>query len=186
MTYQLFARNVLEDCRTALAEFERAEPAGSLWRVQWVANIALLRTVAHVIRNVDAITEDHPNELREAAVEWWEGLRETKPEPRIFWGFIQEERNNLLKEYKFRANIGVTIEVPTAVLRRTPEGRIEQVGAKGEGKSWRDYNITGGPFKGKDQREVIRQAIEWWQDQLDDIEARAAAKKLENLRDTPG
>ncbi|MEC4687971.1 MAG: hypothetical protein VST64_06670 [Nitrospirota bacterium] len=82
------------------------------------------------------------------------GLGETKPEPTIFWCFIREERNNLLKKYKFGANIGTTIEVPTAILKRNPDGTIEQVGTKGEGKSWRDYNITDGPFKGKDQREV--------------------------------
>ena len=69
MTYQLFARNVLEDCRAALAEFERAEPAGSLWRVQWVSNVVLLRIVAEVIGKVDAITKDHPDELREAVNE---------------------------------------------------------------------------------------------------------------------
>ncbi|MCH6554823.1 MAG: hypothetical protein IH793_11790 [Acidobacteria bacterium] len=82
------------------------------------------------------------------------GLGETKPEPTIFWCFIREERNNLLKKYKFGANVGTTIEVPTAILKRNPDGTIEQVGTKGEGKSWRDYNITDGPFKGKDQREV--------------------------------
>ena len=82
------------------------------------------------------------------------GLGETKPEPTIFWCFIREERNNLLKKYKFGANIGTTIEVPTAILKRNPDGTIEQVGTKGEGKSWRDYNFTDGPFKGKDQREV--------------------------------
>ena len=82
------------------------------------------------------------------------GLGETKPEPTIFWCFIREERNNLLKKYKFGANVGTTIEVPTAILKRNPDGTIEQVGTKGEGKAWRDYNITDGPFKGKDQREV--------------------------------
>jgi len=97
------------------------------------------------------------------------GLGETKPEPTIFWCFIREERNNLLKKYKFGANIGTTIEVPTAILKRNPDGTIEQVGTKGEGKSWRDYNITDGPFKGKDQREVkvdepIGQLVRDWND----------------------
>jgi hypothetical protein len=34
------------------------------------------------------------------------------------------------------------------------------------------------PYPGRDQRDLVREAIDWWERQIDEIETRAAARKI--------
>jgi hypothetical protein len=52
----LRAWDVLEDCKVAAAEL-RDGIAGREWRIRWVTSVALLRAVGHVLRNIDARTD---------------------------------------------------------------------------------------------------------------------------------
>jgi hypothetical protein len=95
-------------------------------------------------------------------------LKQTKPEPSIFWQFIEEERNSVLKQYRSRAGQGVSIRVPTLYHNMKT------------GEQWSDpdpplpplfhYTIVSGPFEGRDHRDVLREAIQWWAFQLDSID----------------
>lgn len=53
----LCARAVLEDCRAALAEFGHASDQ-DVKRRRWVALLALLRAVGHVLEKVDHAQAD--------------------------------------------------------------------------------------------------------------------------------
>src|SRR5918996_909674 len=99
------ARLVLRDCEAALDDL-RAGPTGLQWRTRWAAAVALLRSVGHVLQKVDV--EASPA-MAQAVTEAWTRMNASKPEPRIFWGFIEEERNNILKGYRSSAKQNVTI-----------------------------------------------------------------------------
>lgn len=163
------ARQALNDCREAV-DLLVDGLQGSEWRRRWVLAIVLLRVVGHVLDKVDGYQSPR---YRSAIDSWWTNMRQKKPEPIIFWCFIDEERNSVLKEYRSRTGQGVSIRVPTLHLDIKT------------GQQWSDpdpplspeytYTITSGPFKGKDPRVVLREAIEWWVCQLDFIDKMVGA-----------
>lgn len=144
------ARVVLEDCRWALAEL-RADPPGRAWRIRWFGALAMLRAVGHVLERIDKKSSP---EMKEAISDWWNNLKSTKPYPAVFWEFIDRERDAILKEYKYRAAQNTTVHLGTGSITYT-------------------YDIHDGPFDGQDPRDVVQQAIEWWEQQLAGIEAGA-------------
>jgi len=146
------AREVLEDCRGAVDEIGGGVQ-GRAWRRRWVAAVVLLRTVGYVLREVDRhISSGYRNAIDEA----WVKLKRTKPDPAIFWEFIEAERNNIVHEYAVGAGQGVTVY-------------------PGQNRpSDHHYLINYGLFAGQDQREVLRQAIVWWEIYLDEIDRNAA------------
>jgi len=101
------ARIVLSDARDALSDLADGV-SGSEWRRRWVTAVVLLRAVGHVVDKVDA--ESSPA-MHRAIADAWRGLGASKPEPIIFWDFIDAERNNVLKEYLLSAGQGVTVFV---------------------------------------------------------------------------
>lgn len=144
----LSARNVLNDCREVIEEISGGVQ-GSQWRIRWVAAVVLLRTVGYVLSSVDKnINESY----RQAIDEAWSKLKSTKPEPKIFWEFIDAERNNIIHEYKVGAGQGVTVYL-------------------GQNRdSDNHYLINTGQYKGRNQRDVLLEAIQWWESYLDEIE----------------
>jgi len=65
--------------------------------------------MGHVLDKVDEESQDL--ELKTIIKSEWSGLQLTKPEPEIFWKFIDKERKLILKEYLIRAGQGVTINL---------------------------------------------------------------------------
>jgi hypothetical protein len=171
------ARAVLEDCRIALLEL-RADPRGVQWRLRWCAVLALLRTVGHVLSKVDASSTSIAPEFRDEAARWWKELNRTKPEPLIFWEFIEKDRNALLKEYQFSAEQGIILR---GDLNTVPLGALPLGASVAEPT----YLMKDGPFAGRDQRDVVQEAIDWWDDQLEEIAVRAAATVTEPRLDPP-
>jgi hypothetical protein len=159
------ARAVLLDCEAALDDL-RTGATGLLWRTRWVAAVALLRTVGHVLDKVDG--ERNP-ELRAAITSAYAELKQTRPEPKIFWEFIEEERNNVLKIYQFGVQQNVTVR-PGAPWTNLGTG---ESGSIGGGPTTYEHLVRGGPFAGQDPRDVVGQAIEWWREYLDDIDRHA-------------
>lgn len=148
------ARLVLDDCREAVEELWN-DPTGSLWRRRYLACVALLRAVGHVLGNVDVqISTKH----KAAIVAWWQQQNGTKPKPEIFWLFIDDERNLFLKTYGPVAGQNVTIFVGGG---RDPEYT---------------YVMKDGPFKGADPRNLINEAINWWEGELDAIDQDIAKR----------
>jgi hypothetical protein len=84
-----------------------------LWRPHWAGLVALLRSVGHVLDKVDGATDPR---LRHAIDAAWKELSDSKPEPKIFWEFIEAERNNVLKTYTFSVGVGVTVRPGTVYL----------------------------------------------------------------------
>jgi hypothetical protein len=144
------AREVLEDCRGAVEEIADGI-AGRAWRRRWVAAVVLLRTVGYVLKEVDArISPEYERAIDEA----WSSLSVSKPEPAIFWQFIDKERGNIIHQYEVGAGQGVTIHLdhkPTEY----------------------HYLINTGPFAGRDQRVILKEAIAWWESYLDRIDQAA-------------
>jgi hypothetical protein len=70
------------------------------WRISWVAGVALLRTIGHVLSKVDAKTSERH---RDAINGLWAELKFDRDANRIFWNFIEKERNSILKTYQFGA-----------------------------------------------------------------------------------
>jgi hypothetical protein len=171
------SRTVLEDCRTAAAELTDGL-TGSAWRWRWVAITALLRAVGHVLQN-EGESKDASPALTAAIQARWPEMKRAP----MFRDFIERSRNDALKEYVLHAGQGVTVFV-----QAVPGGWA--VSAPGDAVAPTEpppsppprspeycYPMTRGPFAGRDQREVIAEAIRWWERQLDAIDADAAARK---------
>jgi hypothetical protein len=71
--------------------------------------VTLLRTVGYVQHEVDrpAATDEGKQRIDAA----WKRLTDSKPNPAIFWGFIKDERNDVVHLYDPSARVNVTIPV---------------------------------------------------------------------------
>lgn len=133
------------DCVTILFEFQNSDIADGdeelpEWRLNWVAGIALLRTVGHVLAKMDSKTSPQHSMVIDS---WWRRIQADRMNSRIFWDFIEKERNNLLKTYSFGA-------------------RFVSHGEESPSIEFGD---------GEDAFELFRQAVYWWRHQLMEIEA---------------
>ncbi len=148
------ARKVLEDCKSAHALLED-ETDGIRFRLFWVAGIALLRAVGHVLKKVDAANDQELSAIINCIYHEW---KQEKDKNAIFWEFIDNERNNLLKEYEVGFLAG---PVDLCVI---PEGAIFTL----------DENlfcqIAVGRYAGEDCRDILSEGIDWWERQLSAIE----------------
>ena len=90
------ARLVLEDAHFAL-RMHGVATYGPAFRTSWLGIITQLRAVGHVLDKVDGPTDPR---LAKVVTERWQELNRSKPEPAIFWGFIESERNRFLKNYE--------------------------------------------------------------------------------------
>ena len=161
----LAARETLEDCRGALAELTDGVKGGQ-WRRRWIIAIVLLRAVGHVLHKIDGL---HSPAYGSAISNWWSQLNASKPNPAIFWSLIDEERNTILKEYRTSAGQGVTVQVSGIEINLlTGEQKIDP-----PKPAIYHYVINTGPFKGRDQRELIAEAIAWWEKELESIDTHA-------------
>jgi hypothetical protein len=115
------------------------------WRIYWIAGVALLRTIGHVLDKVDRkLSEDHAFAIQQAWTKW----NAARQENWIFFEFIEKERNNIMKEYKFGAALPID-----------GDDRI--------------LSYDEGP---DDATELFREAVYWWRDELDAIEKALKGK----------
>jgi hypothetical protein len=160
------ARQVLHDCEVALTLLE-AEQDLERWRILWAGALALLRAVGHVLQKVDG-----SDPVLGAIVAQTYGRWKSQPKKHaIFWEFIEEERNNILKEYRFNVHPLDDVEVAVMLTLRNPEtGETRQVPhivPIGE-NIYRP--LVEGYSEGNDARDVYREALDWWEIQLSAIE----------------
>ena len=143
------ARRVLRDCGWAIRQL----PAGDLnqapGRQSWFAAVTLLRAVGHALKNEDATRSVY---LREAIEVAWQKWNDDFYLSDIFYGFIEDERNTLLKEYRFENERKI---------------HVEDVGGSG-----RQLVLIGG--KAVAPVDALRIAREWWQAEIGRIERHAA------------
>ena len=148
------AYQVLSDCRRAHELLEHEADAQS-FRVLFVAAVTLCRAVGHVLHKVDA--RERP-ELAERIATWWRDVKSNPNENRIFHGFIEQQRNLVLKEYEFRHDDSnqTLIVLPSAESFTLDELVF--------------CPITEGEYTGEDCRDILAEAISWWEAQLCQIE----------------
>ncbi len=151
---QLISRLVYLDCREAHREL-MSGLEGSLWRRRWVAFIALIRAIGHVLKEVDGNKWSGLDKI--VSIEWdkW------KQEP-IFKEFIENERNNVLKQYKFKAQQNLKLNFDPA-------------------SSEISYSMESGYFKGKNPREIAEMALDWWDEKLKLIESKWGNRKADQM-----
>jgi hypothetical protein len=150
-------------------------PPGTPWEAKLSGTMALLRSVGHVLDKTDG-SKGEP-ELRRAIDAHWSKLNQGKnsQDYEIFWEFIEEERNLILKEGDVRTDYitmipGFGAHASAHCGGETPPGLPEK-----PAKARQQYYLTEGPYHGRDPRLVIREAIEWWENYLDAIEKDANA-----------
>jgi hypothetical protein len=165
----LRAREVVADAVTAIEDFE-ASAATPYWRTRWIAVVAILRAVGHVATNLDAAGDEN---LRSPIDSEFAELRRTRPEPTIYWNFIVEERNRVLKEMTLGAGLNITLR-PGAAWYDMKTG--ETGGTEGEPTTY-DHFMRGGIYDGRDPRELCREAVAFWNGYLDRVEERAASAR---------
>jgi hypothetical protein len=166
----LRARTTLDDAKFAAQLFNDARESRAR-RVHWIATCALLRAIGHVLDRVDC----EQDEIVAAAIkEHWTAIRAIERERHgIFWNFIEPERNAVLKTYEFGFD-----DSDLARLESVPDG----VSAR------REPNLSYMPaladgYDGADARELIREALSWWEFQLVRIEQLIADNWMRTQRD---
>ena len=129
------------------------------FRVHWAACLTLLRAVGHVLDKVDSKHSPAVKTAVKAAYQRWKADPEGAA---IFWHFIEAERNLVLKEYETRFDLS---GFDVVVEDEEGQPKTEWLGP--------EYyiRITAGPFIAEDARELVRDAIEWWEGELQRIEA---------------
>lgn len=172
MTYK--ARVVLSDCRIALSLLE-SETDLQKWRILWAGAIALIRAVGHVLDKVDGKNLFIKKIAKDSFLKW-----KVEEDHLIFPEFIDRERNTLLKEYN--SDVHPLIEVPMAL-----EVFLQQVGGGDQKKVILGDIINlgeniyrpmlEGPWEGIDCRDIYKEAIEWWEQQLDSIDMQVNSIK---------
>lgn len=164
MTYA--AREVLDDCRLALTMLEE-ETDLARWRVHWAAAVALLRGVGHVLDKVDG-QDPLTKRLAGGAFKRWKG---PAPEHEIFREFIEPERNNILKEYRFRHHPLDEVDMAAIFTLQDPlTGETMQTGDVFQLGDNIYRPFQEGWREGDDARDVLADAIEWWEAELRALE----------------
>lgn len=159
------SRDVLAECRQALEDFLAAGPT-PYWRTRWTGLVALLRSVGHVLDKIDG---EQSVEWRRAVDEAWNRCKQTKPEPRILWEFIEAERNNVLKAYEVGARLNITVRPGPAVLSFSDSIARHQ---KSDATSYEAF-LKSGFYGGRDAIAVCREAIDFWELYLNEVETAA-------------
>ena len=137
------------------------------WRVHWVAALALVRAVGHVLKKIDGKDARYRVSIDAAFVEW----KSNRSKHAIFWDFIEEERNSILKEYQFNVHPMEEVDVlVSSTLRNTVTGENVQVGEVVRLGENIYRPIMDGIGEGIDARDMYREALDWWDAELSVIE----------------
>ena len=168
------AREVLSDCRLAL-EMLQMESDPDRWRVLWAGAVALIRAIGHVLLNVDQPSDPRVAKAGDAAHRHW---KSGDPKHAIYRDFIQEERNNILKEYRSKVHPLENVDVVVRLTLQNPKtGEIEYV----EDIQSLDENLfrplVEGYGEGEDARDIYQEALDWWDQELTRIDEDIAAQE---------
>jgi len=149
------ARKALRDLELAF-ELLDVEENEERFRLLWVSAISLVRGIGHVLDKVDS---KRSPKLKQAISEKYASWKISPEENKIFFEFIESERNSLLKEYKFGY-----LSDPKEIIM-TPDNKSFYIGEN------LFLPMSEGVNAGEDCRDVLGQAIAWWNRQLQEIES---------------
>ena len=171
------AREVLDDCRLALQMLE-GETESRRWRVLWVAAAALVRAVGHVLSKVDG----RDPVVKRVGDQFFENWKRSHNH-RIFRDFIEQERNSILKEYQSSVHpmekVYITLQTQLVSTIDGSELTISDP-IPLDGNVYRP--MLDGPWQGDDCRDVLQEAIVWWEQQLDLIDAEVRRTQADATR----
>ena len=176
------ARLVLDDCEFALTLLE-GDPRGPVWRVTWVAVLALLRTVYEVLKNVDLQSPLIREEMK-AKIRAFIDANKGGAVPETI-RFVNEHANPILHSYDFKAaqRVMLLTDADDLVLAEAVSAArtilVEEHRRDELVKVIVSYPIKAGVRRGEDQRAAVRAAIDWWRATIEEIELRAAADAIE-------
>jgi hypothetical protein len=167
------AREFLEHCRQGLDLLWR-NPTGHDWVIQWAGTLGLLRTVGDALKNLQ---KDATADLRlqRAQADWWQ--RTKAAAPKIYFEFINDERNILLHGATLNAGQSAMVTLQGAEVTMLAAGQVRPPPKPIPPRppTIYSYHMNSGPFAGSDPRELIKEGIAWWEQQIADIERDAAA-----------
>ena len=155
------AKKVLNDLQQSHTMLENEEDY-IRFRVLWVAAITLARAVGHMLDKVDS----KESALMKVVIEQkWKKLKENKNQEdnKIFFKIVENERNQILKEYEFGILslpvdlVGENADVVFVIF--TIDNCIYMPFQEGE-------------YAGEDCRDVLAEAIRWWEKYIDEIDSQ--------------
>ena len=115
------------------------EPRWSGWLLPWIAGIYLLRTTEHVL---DKVEKKKSHLHKKVISQKWKDWKTYQPENWIFWEFIEEDRNNILKEFQLG-------------FETTPYAEANE------------YEVEEAVYE---KMNLFRESVYWWRQQLREIE----------------
>jgi hypothetical protein len=98
----------------------------------------------------------------------WDRLRASKPDPRIFWEFIHDERYQVVHLYEVRAYVRTTLR-PGASRECFTMLDADDDGF-GSRPTTHEFIMRDGPFAGRDPLDLCREGIAFWRDYLHGID----------------
>jgi hypothetical protein len=146
------------------AEKLREDPSGVAWEAEFGAALALLRSVGRVMDTTKT-------------KQWWLGLKANREANALFWEFIDNERNLILKEAQLRAGQSVTVFIQGVSATGRAANEVPVLApdkARVPRASVHSYKMNDGKFVGRDPRDLIDEAIAWWKVELSKIDASSA------------
>jgi hypothetical protein len=153
---QLAARKVLNDVISAYEMLECEDDPQKI-RILWIAAISLCRSVGQVLDKIDCRA---PSALTEHIKSQWKDIKSNTAGNLIFHEFIEKERNLILKEYQIGYFSGeFQVVVGESCLGILEEGLY--------------LPISHGFYVGEDCRDILAEAINWWNEKLTEIEGYA-------------
>jgi hypothetical protein len=110
--------------------------------------------------------------LKQAHRAWLSKGKE--PNPPIFWEFIYHDRNVLLKMAELTVEHSVALFLSGGTIPRHASQPPPPPPPIYTYQTIYTYQMSSGCFAGQDTRNLVSDAIKWWEEQLDDIEQKAA------------
>lgn len=174
------AKQVLLDCKLALLELQEAENNNDIQkiRIRWYTCLALLRSVGHVLENVDKVKYNIYSKL-------FEEQHNSKKTDKIFSDFIRNERNLILKEYEYYIQKETnTINEQDCIIFDDGSYLLLENGDRLGTEQTRlviKYFIKSNGFdESKFLSEIVSKAINWWEIYFYELENKIKIKNNGN------
>jgi hypothetical protein len=131
----------------------------SEWKVIWVGSCSLLRTSIDLFKNADLKTCIDSKIKKEIKTEW-DLIGKNKDKHKIFWEFLQKERNNILHQYEWAAyeawmdKEGAARPATITLLGVQPD-EVENV-----------LIMRGGAYNGRNSVDLLRESADWAEERI--------------------
>jgi hypothetical protein len=155
---------VFDDCVIARNGFAEAVESGNYQqaKIWWFACITLLRAIGHVLHKVDSanFTSEKCELLKSSFTNW-------KSNEPIFRDFIEQERNNVLKEYSMTTEIVSEKQISSLVLSDGSSLELSNGESLEVSVTIENFVKCKGHRQGETPISTLDEALDWWAIQLD-------------------